>query len=216
MKINSVHSGAFNSKFVFATLSLLLVATLTLLPIASAATPEPNYGTATVDGDPVEWDTSTSGPDFFADMIQAGGQGGQTTVLGHLFLRYDISTNTLYVLALTTDGSRSMIKDSDGTETFVNINDLKVVSSASASFAWVDDNSTHAVGFEASFTLMPGTYDLYVHTNVYQGGESQTSATLRTGIPLTVVPEPATIIAFASIAAATGLFAVYKRRSKKA
>lgn len=212
MKINSVHSGAFNSNFVFATLSLLLVATLTLSPIASAAAPEPNYGTATVDGNPGEWDTILPSDDFFADMIKAGGQGGQTTVLGHLFLRYDLSTNTLYVLVLTADRTRSMEKDSDGSETFVNIDGSKVVSSASSTFAWVNDNSTHAEGFEASFTLMQGTYDLYVHTNVYQGGESQTSATLRTGIPLTVVPEPATIIAFASIAAATGLFVAYKRR----
>lgn len=44
-------------------------------------------------------------------------------------------------------------------------------------------------------------------------GKAQTSKTLNT-LQLFVVPEPGTLVAFASIAGATGLFAVYKQRRK--
>lgn len=213
----------FNSKCVVATLFVILGAVLCSSPGAYATTDsEPNYATATVDGDIGEWYTDPDGIDFFAEMILAWGNGQKDTVLGNLFLRYDFSTNTLFMLALTADLLQTLQVDGfdnphgiePGSETWVTIDDVKVVSSISSSFAWVDSNGSYAKGFEASFPLSPEVYQLVVHTLVYYDNEVQTSALLKAGIPLYIVPETAEILYFVSIAAASGLFAAYKIRKK--
>ena len=61
--------------------------------------PYPNYGTGiVVDGDPSDWDLTN---DFFADMYEAGNP--TKTLLSKSYLRYDCTSNTLYVLVLTED-----------------------------------------------------------------------------------------------------------------
>lgn len=57
----------------------LTIAMVAVISSASAAAPEPNYGSGiVVDGVYSDWDLTN---DYFADMIRAGGEGGQTTVL---------------------------------------------------------------------------------------------------------------------------------------
>jgi hypothetical protein len=49
-------------------------------------------------------------------------------------------------------------------------------------FQWMspayDGDPNHALGYEASFPLLPGTYEIIAHVNVFSAGGGQTSATL--------------------------------------
>lgn len=182
--------------------------------MASASYPYPQPGTAVVDGNyEGEWDLSN---DFFAEMYLSG-QIEDKIVLTNLYLRYDLNTHTLYVLVLTVDNSITMIIDKNQVETYFKIdNEIKVSPPESENFKWVnpDTQGKYAMGFEASFMLDPGTYNILVHANVAPEGKSQTSSTLKAGINLVVLPESDFIFMIASIAAAIGLFTVYKRFKK--
>ena len=79
---------------------LLIVGLLAALLSSTvlALHPIPVYEPATVDGDPSEW---VIPDDLFAEMERAFGQSGNPiSHLSDLYLRYDCSTGTLYVLVL--------------------------------------------------------------------------------------------------------------------
>ena len=79
--------------------TLFVIVTVASLGIAYALPPYPTTpATATVDGNPNEWDLTN---DFFADMYRAG--NSSKVIQSKLYLRYDPSTSTLYVLVLTLD-----------------------------------------------------------------------------------------------------------------
>ena len=135
---------------------------------ADAAGPEPTYGSAVVDGDIGEWDL---GADYFADMIKAGGNGGQTEVLGKAYLRYDCDTSSLYVLALS-DGAFDGLQNA-----WVKIYELGQ-SEVNTTEVAVGDN-----GFETLVpNLAPGDYTIEVHFN----SDGDTASNARGGGSLTI------------------------------
>jgi hypothetical protein len=150
----------------FAVLQFVL---LTVNPTpASAADPQPTYGSAVVDGDISEWNLSA---DFFANLIKAGGNGGQTEVLGKAYLRYDCDTSNLYVLALSEG-------DFDGLgDAWVKIYQLGN-SEANTTEVAVGDR-----GFETVVpNLAPGDYTIEIHFN----SDGDTASNARGGGALTI------------------------------
>ena len=149
-----------------------------------ATPPEPTYGTATVDGDPSEWNLAEDGTgDFFADMYRASKP--EKPVESKLYLRYDCKTNILYALVLSIDPDTIPIVVS-GDDAFIKYDNpnppppqSKVIDGNSATFTWIeqgyDSDQTHAKGWEASGTLDVGSYKINASTNVFDE-ETQTSA----------------------------------------
>lgn len=163
-------------------LAVLFLVVLAAAPaISHAAPPIPVYGSATVDGNPAEWNLAT---DFFANMHRAG---KPTKVIeSRLYLRYDCTSSVLYVLVLGRDGIKLL---TDPNEAWVAVNGVanKQVNDGSGNngtppdFAWVNvvvgPHGERADGYEAAFYLEPGSHSLFVHANVFDDGEAQTSAT---------------------------------------
>lgn len=214
----STHYQFGKGKPIFAAFALAPLLLLATSQFAFAANPpEPTYGSATVDGNIGEWDLTE---DLFANMLRAQGQGGQTDVLSKLYLRYNTSTSTLYVLVLTEGYPGEKVGD----EAWVKIDSVKAVDGDLAGqhnnrqFVWIgegyDGNNSHVKGFEASFNLSPGQYLINVHLNVYEGGESQTSGTLHAGIQL-VVPETLIGTTLIAVIGAAAVFYVVKRSKTK-
>ena len=123
--------------------------------------PNPNAGSATVDGDISEWDLTIGGLDYFDDMYRAWNQGGGQTgqpVLSHLYLRYDCSTEIMYVLVYQKDDTLPLIRVGGDHYVATPSNNNKVVDESDESnvalplFAYVDidygSTTNSARGFE--------------------------------------------------------------------
>ena len=191
-----------------------LILIITLPSLALAAAPYSSIGTATVDGLTDDWKLND---DFFADMYRAGKDDAQHPVESKLFLRYYPPTETLYLLVLTQPGVPALASKDDAWAAINTINNKQVKGNSGndgtpPDFAWVEPINGEAKGFEASFNLPIGEYQLIVHIQVYDDCEVQTSKTFRPTIPLHIVPE--TIIATTLIATlgAGGVFYFYKKR----
>ncbi len=169
-------------------LSWLVVLALTsaalVVPGASpvlAAAPNPVYETGapgiTVDGNLGEW----AAADFFANMYRAG--KADMKVESKLYLRYNCGNGILYVMVETEPD----VDLADGDD-FVKIDGAKKVGSPNiGNYTQNVDNE----GWEASFALAAGSYDLDVHTQVEDGG-SQTSALADRSALLTIACPAAT------------------------
>ena len=156
-----------------------------LLLIASAALatpPIPTYGTANVDGNSGEWDLVN---DFFTLMYRAGNPS--KPVESRAYLRYDCTTHTMYVLVLMEPGHIGYIDPANQTAwVAINNQNNKVVTENSGDdgippdFEWVgqgyDGNPQHVRGYEASFTIVPGSYHIIFHIDVIDASGAQTSA----------------------------------------
>ena len=174
--------------------ALSLAAAAMAAATASATPPAPSNGSANIDGNPAEWNTTT---DFFSNMIRAGGNGGQTTVESKLYLRYDCAAQVMYTLVTAEPGIT--IPTNLPNDNFVKIGGAKQVDGSfgddgiAPDFAYVGSASGQSAGWEASFPLAPGSYTLNVHAQVEDGG-LQTSAVPDRAIPLVVecgeVPQP--------------------------
>lgn len=144
----------------------------------------PRYGQATVDGAISEWNLTT---DFFSDMYVAANP--DMAVLGQAYLRYDCSSQTVYVLVLPLPAYPLIVDGvtitlGDNSTKVVGINSWGVINSAGTKaytsesgndgtppdFAYYGrglatppsydpEPSNYALGYEASFTLAPGVYD---------------------------------------------------------
>lgn len=167
----------------FALLLSLLVSVTTVSAVA------PNVATGsgiTVDGDAGEWEAG----DFFADMYRAG--DATKEVESTLSLRYDCDAGILYVLVETAPGVDLVASDGDN---FVKFGmDDKRVDGSDAPADGVQPDFEYLAGdsgWEASFSIAPGTYDdLNVHAQVEDGGE-QTSAVEGRAISMTIAcPAP--------------------------
>lgn len=185
-------------------LSILLILSL-IVPMTAASavvSPIPAYGTADVDGNPVEWDVSgESSPDFFAHMYQAGELSKPN--LSDLYLRYeclpDGQTARLYALVQVA-GKGIGINTGDPEDHFIKAYPAKASYKIIAAewknphdneppdFFWVPPNDPPVppvLGWEASSIEVPvGTYNIEAHTQAYDQEGSQTSAT--GDIPLTI------------------------------
>ena len=185
-------------------LSLVIVAGLAVglsMPSLAATTVAPSRGTAVVDGQYAEWNLAR---DFFTDMYRAGDP--TKAVESKCYLRYDCATNTMYVLVLVEPGVVGSIEPEDATSwVALDDNSDKVVNEDAnrdgipPDFAWIgrayDGDPMHVRGYEASFILLPGTYVLLVHMNVWDE-ESQTSATMgspKAGIPVEIPSLPSAV-----------------------
>ena len=186
----------FNTLLVLATILVAVPASL----VVAANPPEPTYVdeganppiyTPTVDGNASEWDLNY---DFFSDMLLAGGNGGQTTVLSKLYLRYNCDSGVLYALVLAEPG---VTIDADGPldEHYIKISQGKKEVDASDAppdgvqpdFAFVGLSGGTALGWEASFFIPQGTYPNFnVHTNVNYNGSLNTSQVPGTAINLVI------------------------------
>jgi len=193
-----------------------LILLITLPSLAMATPPYPTSGAATVDGNIAEWNLTN---DFFANMYRAGKD--DKVVESILYLRYDLSSQTMYVLVLTEPGVPALTQADDA---WVAIDEIsnKVVKGNSGNdatppdFAWVNPTNGNAEGYEASFKISPRDepHTIMVHIQVYDDCEAQTSSTIKIGLQLFVVPE--TLIATTLIAtlAAGGVFMFHKKRTK--
>jgi hypothetical protein len=176
---------------------LLLVIVLWALPgPARAKVPYPLYGVRVVDGDPSDWHLKK---DFYADMYRAGKT--DKVVESKLYLRYDCPTNTLYVLVLAEPGVPIIARRTDGAWVAIDGISYKVVNAKAGNdgsppdFAWVTrpngsvQDGLFAIGYEASFILMPGSHSILVHADVLDDYQVQTSATAlspKQGLPIIV------------------------------
>jgi hypothetical protein len=154
---------------------LLLVLSLSTVLAAAASPPEPTYGTAVVGGGYDEWDLNA---DFFANMYEAG--QSDKDLMSKLYLRYDCATETVYALVLAKE--EGFTPDQTADNAWIRITELgnaPVVDGNSGNdgtppdFAWTYDGAD-LVGYEASFSLAPGTYEIEAHINVNGGRTSST------------------------------------------
>ncbi len=184
---------------IYLVLALVVSSVLLLLSGASSASvmTQPRYASPagiTVDGNTGDWDVSL---DFFADMYRAG--DATKKVESKLYLRYDCNTHTMYALVLTDNNIPGLKQDADSWIS-IGSNSNKVVhgpndtNGAPPDFAYVgtgfDGDPTHVRGYEASFNLAEGDTRILAHLQVFDDGESQTSAldrkTNKDGIALSV------------------------------
>jgi hypothetical protein len=156
-------SGRADRRSLGGAAALAGVLILALAPIASAAPPAPSAGSATVDGDTSDWSLAA---DQFADLTHGGVAG--RTVVGHLYLRYDCDSETLYGLVLLIDGNKALVSRPENA--YLRIDGSgKLVSGESGNdgtppdFAWVDSDGEFATGYEASGSLAPGSYTIRSH-----------------------------------------------------
>ncbi len=177
---------------------VLPIIAMGLLPPSSFATPPaPGYGTAVVDGNTAEWDLTN---DFFAEMHRSG---DSTMPLScNAYLRYDCATSTMYVLVLGESNVTLYYNSSGilvGSWVAINTTANKVVTSRSGNngappdIAWVglgyDGVANHVLGLEASFTIQPGSYLIYMFQGVWEVAAASFAATI--GYPATA---PALVI----------------------
>ena len=161
---------------------------------ASAAPPSPTYGTANVDGNSGEWNLVN---DFFALMYRAGNP--TKPIESRAYLRYNCSAGVMYVLVLMEPTSVGYIDPLAQTAwVAINAQNNKVVTENSGDdgiapdFQWIgqgyDGDPQHVRGYEASFPIGPGSYNIIFHVDVFDV-TSQTSASTGfpgTGPPLTI------------------------------
>ena len=181
---------------IMAAASLIVMMIVFAGPVgASPDCTELRCGQAVVDGDYAEWDVPdsftawSSSEDFVAYMYRAYNANPPMPQESALFVRYDLPTQTAYVLVLAKPGVPGIKSAPDAwvsiSSTAGNINN-KVVTGSSGDngvppdFAWVgvgyDNDPNHVRGFEASFSLAPTTSKyLGAHLLVYDDGAPQTS-----------------------------------------
>jgi len=177
-------------------LIFLFVIVLSCVSLAQQANPsQPAYAAElgsihNIDGIYSEWNHSLLGLDyyFFAEMHQAAKSSKK--VESNLYLRYDCTNNNLYILVLAYEQGMALVQ---GDDAFVKLgNSTKLVDGSSSNisngyFAWINQSGTRADGFEARVTLAEGTYSNFnVHLQVFDDGESQTSAVIERAIELII------------------------------
>jgi hypothetical protein len=184
-------------KSIFYSYKVLLAIFITIIFFVStavAAPPESSYGFALVDGNESEWNLTS---DFFANMHVAANPANP--IRSFLYLRYNSVTQTMYALVMAGTGK---VVNVNAASTWITIDGIgnKVVNGNDNNdgippdFAWIDrgfdGNIAHARGWEASFSLAPGTYTIIAHNEIFDGVSLTSSTTdrvtSRAGIDLVV------------------------------
>ena len=146
-----------------AAAALLALSRVGSSAVGAASPPQPTYGSAVVDGKTGDWDL---GADKFSNLTDTG--QADSPVRGHLYLRYDCTTETLYALVLGVDGIQ--FQQTRPENAYIRLDGTgKVVSGNSGNngtppdFSWVNPDGTLADGFEGSMTVSPGSYTIRAH-----------------------------------------------------
>lgn len=176
--------------FAFSLASLGLCCALAVPALAGP--PWPLYGSRVVDGDESDWNLSL---DFYDYLFRSGDP--TFPIEANLYLRHDCTTNTVYILVLTTEDVVIRAYETRFHWAAINDHSNKVVQYSSGNdgtppdFAWVGLYSTPdgdmSLGWEGSFPLLPGSYRLFVGSRVIDSGKVETAANrghTMTGLPL--------------------------------
>jgi len=173
---------SFISKIKIVPMAMVLGLCTVSNPIMAAA-PTPVSGSAVIDGDYDEWDTSLTGDDFFAKMYEAGRPDLGKDWLSTLYMRYDCNTNTVFALVLRAD---NYWPQKEAQNAWIKINGINgnVVDGGDSppngsppDFSWVPPDGIEGqtlIGWEASFELAPGVYTMEAHVNIIPGRTSST------------------------------------------
>jgi hypothetical protein len=176
-----------------------IVALVAFVSSASAAAPNVNSGTATVDGKIDEWTLGTSSPDYFAPMYLGWNKNNRDIETSKIYLRYHCSgdgTGTMYVLVMNNEGIPAVPDPTGNAWIKIDGDNSPIADDAGhGTFAWVVIGGQY-VGYEASFPLSispTADHTIIAHIEVKYESEDQTSGTLGgpdTGIPLTLTCPP--------------------------
>ena len=150
------------SRRVLAGAAIALVALLGPAVAASAAAPpQPTYGSANVNGNTWEWNSS----DVWGTLLSNNPNepGGRT--FGTVSLRYDCYSKVLYAYVKAAPGK--VFRTDDPAEAYLRLGpEGKLVSGESGDngyapdFRWVGQSGNTARGWEASAKVAPGSYPL--------------------------------------------------------
>lgn len=189
----------FTTPFVLGMVSTfaLSIALLSNANAGPAVIITPTAGTASVDGNTSEWDTSDGSADFSAKMCEAGrvdhstGECDGKDHLSNLYLRYDCNKDIMYVLVLAEAGYWPHKTAQDAWVKIYDIASFSQVDGNSSGFSWVAPNGVEEktlIGYEASFSLDAGIYDeMEAHIQIKNG---RTSSTGKKADPISIaVPE---------------------------
>ncbi|MBI1730956.1 thrombospondin type 3 repeat-containing protein [Candidatus Acetothermia bacterium] len=160
---------------------------------AKATPPSPTYGTAVVDGSISEWNLTT---DLFGSMYRAF--NNTKPLEAQYYLRYNCTTEVLYVLVQTEDGVDALEEPTNAWAT-VDGGHGKVYTGADEGntsvpeFEWVGPfgtnatlSETTATGYEAAFSLAPGSHTVVIHVEVFDDGGAQTAGSAGSGDSLEI------------------------------
>ncbi len=164
------------------TTAIVTMLVLLMMSVGLAYAQEPSYGSGiTVDGDSSDWNLAN---DFFADMYEAGRDSKE--VLSKVYMRYDCSSEVLYLLVVLEDGHELNSSDGDQWVKLTSQGNGTVVDGSSGNngtppdFQYLAGSDGNAPGWEASIPFTKNTSDsISVHAQVdTPGGDSgRTSAT---------------------------------------
>lgn len=173
-----------------------MVALVVFISSASAAAPDVNPGTATVDGKIDEWTLGTSSPDYFAPMYLGWNKNNRDIETSKLYLRYHCNgdgTGTMYALVMNNEGIPAVPDPTGNAWIKIDGANSPIADDAGhGTFAWVIIDGQY-VGYEASFPLSTAEHTIIAHIEVNYESINQTSGTLGgpdTGIPLTLTCPP--------------------------
>jgi hypothetical protein len=141
-------------------LFICVVVIAMLSGIVSAIQPE--YGSATIDGDPFEWVEQTGvNPPLSTDICRP--MTDDTTVYAQECIRYDCDKNTAYVF-LYDELDSNLLAVSDQSKAFIDSNEVYSSAyddSTTPNFKWWGSDGSFAWGYEASFPLSTGSYNFF-------------------------------------------------------
>jgi hypothetical protein len=222
-------------------IGLLLICAMALPNVAADRPPSPTasstpapkvppIATANVDGIASEWNLAY---DFFYPLYDGWDNNNKGTILANSYIRYDASSQTVYVLVLA-----ETVGLSGNDVNWISISNYpsgvgdtsnKVVTAATDDdgitpdfhYVGLSSDGVTIQGYEASFKLAPGTYYITIHMQIQgNGGQGATAGTPIKTVPVTFeLPEgifaPSLAAMFAAFVA-MGTLGLLKRKNRKA
>lgn len=153
-------------------LILVMFVVMSAFGMSANAENQPTYGSAVVDGVTNEWNLND---DLFSKMCENGNidhstGNCNTDHLSNLYLRYNCSTNTMYALVLMEG---HFWPDKNNNEAWIKIDNNLVAGGNpipnGSEFSWFAPNGIEnysLIGYEASFPLMPNSYNIEAKINI--------------------------------------------------
>jgi hypothetical protein len=177
------------------TLCVFLAATLTVSAAAPNVRSVSGALVPVVNGNEAEWQTSptdATNPDWFTFLCSPATSAGCAVPTADLFMRYDCTTNTLYLLAVTRTGNTYAANSANAVQIFPVsgniIQDAPPYTTNTGPNMWRDLGD--GKGFEAAINkvgannsgpaMTPGTYfgDLFMNINGTTSGRQDIQITM--------------------------------------